>query len=157
MKKGFTLTELLVVLGITAALLSLVTINLLKPQTSTSTTGAANSVVADLKQQQIKAMMGEGATGVASPAGIYFNSTSYTLFSGLAYSPNNSDNFTIDLPQNVKFSNNTFPGSKVVFAPLSGEVVGFVSNSASVTVGHVSSSKKETIQLNKYGVIIDEE
>lgn len=154
-KRGFTLTELMVVLGIMAALLSLVTINLLKPQVTTSTTGAVNSLVADLRQQQIKAMMGEGAPGVASASGVFFDSTSYTLFSGDSYSPNDVNNYRVDLATNMEFSDVTLPGSSVIFALLSGEIVGFTQGATSVKIGHDASADKKTVELNKYGVVID--
>lgn len=141
------MVELLVVMGIAGLLLSLIVINLIRPQISTAVTGSTDLLVSDLKQQQIRAMSGEGV------AGIYFEKASYTLFNGLAYSSDDPGNFTVSLPNSLEFTANNFPNSILVFASGSGEVVGYVSGLDSVKIGNPLGGDTRTVKINRYGVV----
>lgn len=149
MKKGFTLIELLVVMGIMSILLMLVVINVIKPQSSTALEGATNTLISDLKSQQLKSMVGETGTAEASPSGIVFASDKYTLFSGV-HSTTDPLNFEVALGSGVRIST-TFPDSRIIFATGSGEVIGFSPGANTITL-QWNNSATQTIIINKYGV-----
>lgn len=132
--KGFTLVELLLVMGIFAILAAFTTINLIQPQTKSSLDSTINMLIADLKQQQVEAMIGEAA----SQFGIQFDSSSYTII---------KDDFTVSLDSNLSLSNN-FPLSRVVFNKRSGEL----ENTGSITITD-SGGNAKTINVNKLGVV----
>jgi|SRR5579859_160302 len=150
---GFTLIEILVVVGIFLVSFSIAALTIYQPQGKASLSTTVVSLVSDLQHQQLKSMLGEseGAT-TAQTFGIHFESATYTLFRGSTYSSSDSDNFVVNLGQNVIFSNVTFPSSQVVFNRLNGEVSGFNTGQASVTIQNTVSNEQQTVTLNKYGV-----
>ena len=151
-RQGFTLIELALIMGIIAILISFITINLLKPQTTASTASTVQILGADIKEQQIKAMSGDsdGETTTDSQ-GIYFESNRYTLFRGPNYT-SGSHYFQVDMDQNLILSN-TIPSSQVVFMKRSGEVANYTSGSDTITLSHTQSGEQKVITINRYGSI----
>lgn len=152
-KLGFTLVELLLVIGIFAVLASFASLNFFSTY-SRSNLGAARDVLkADLKSAQSSAMSGAGQNGATVPGWgiIVNNSSSYTLFPGTVYDPNNSLNFTTTLPSDITISTN-FPSSRVVFLHASGEIDNFVSGADTFTLS--SPTENQVIRFNQYGTII---
>lgn len=140
-------------MGIIAILVSFITINLLKPQTTASTSSSAQVLIADLREQQIKAMAGDSeGTGAAQAHGIYIESTRYTLFRGTNYSAGEPSNFTIDLESGLALST-TLPQQQIVFANRSGEVAGYTAGSDTITLSHTQSGEQKVITINRYGAI----
>lgn len=151
--KGFTLIELLIVIGLFSILSTFVVINLIRPQTKASVDSSLNTLVADLKQEQIKSMAGDSeGLDSAQTFGIYFGGTSYTIFRGSSYFPSDTSNFEVKLDTNLTLSS-TFPGSQVVFNRRSGEVNGFVNGSNTVTITNTADGEAKTISINQLGVI----
>ncbi len=149
-REGFTLIELLVVVLITGMLLGLMSITLGRPQTVANVTTSSDTLLADLKGQQILSMMGDtGNQTSAQPHGIYLQSTQYTLFAGSSYAAGNSY-FVVNLAANAKLST-TFPSTQVVFTKGSGEVQGFVTGSNAITL--TSGAVTKTITINRFGAI----
>jgi prepilin-type N-terminal cleavage/methylation domain-containing protein len=147
MRRGFTLIELIVVMGIFAALTGIATINLSNARSKTSLTSATEVFVADLKSQQVRSMAGEEDSGSSASAhGIHFEENSYTLFKGSSYSPSGSRNFRINLPQGTEFSP---VNSDVVFEVGSGEIAG----DTVVTIRRVSDGNQKEVIINRYGVV----
>lgn len=136
--KGFTLIELLLVMGVFAVLSAFAVISLNRPQTQSALDGTAYTLIADLKNEQLKAM-----TRSSGSFGLQFNAQSYTLL---------NDNFTVTLDTNLSLST-TFPSSQLVFSRLSGEVSGFVNGSNTITLTNTASSESKTITVNRLGVI----
>lgn len=145
MKNGFTLLELLIVMGIASILLSLTTINLVKVQHNVSVSAASDTLIADLKSQQIKAMSGASNGG---SFGIHFTSSnSYILFHG-TYVEGDPTNFSISLDDPFKVSS-TFPDNNIVFSKVSGEVAG----PNTITIINTAGGEQQRLSVNKYGVI----
>lgn len=145
--KGLTQIELMVALGISAILLSIITINLSGSQRKSSLSSEVNKFVVDFKEQQIKSMVGDGeGTGAANDYGIYIESTKYTLFRGSTYSSSSPSNFVINLSSTFQFTN---PNYQIVFKKGSGEI----SSSTSATLRTTTTNEQKTININKYGVV----
>src|SRR3989344_3525318 len=97
-RSGFTLIEVILVMGIFAILAGFTTINLLRPQQSADLNSTTTTIIADIKQQQARSILGETGGGpVAVVHGIYFENNKYTLFKGLTYSAADPANFVVDL------------------------------------------------------------
>src|SRR4030043_1020291 len=110
--KGFTLIELMVVMAIFALITCFGALNLVNLQTKSSLASDVNTLVSDIKEQQIKTMVGDmGGTASQIEFGIYFESNRYTLFRGASYSSNPS-NFPIDLSDNTTLTT-SFPLSQL--------------------------------------------
>lgn len=148
-ENGFTLIEILVVIGIFAIISGFATVNLLRLQTKTSVNTAAKTLVSDIKSQQIKAMMGTDNAA----EGIHFGTSSYTLFAGSSYNPADANNFTVTLDQNLIFSQDTFSGQNIIFSKVSGEVAGFASGQNSIVISHSVSSQSASISINRLGAV----
>ena len=103
MKRGFTLPELLIVMGIVAILTTLATVNLLRPQHQATTAAAVDTLMADMRLYQLKAMLRD------------------TQDMG-------SFNATVEPPLQVS---TTFPNNQIVFQAGSGEIAG--SNTITIT------------------------
>lgn len=152
-KKGFTLVELLLVIGIFAILATLSSLSFFTTVSRSSLTAARDVLVADLKTAQSSAMSGEGQNGATTGGwGIVVNNaTTYTLFPGTTYDSNNPLNATTTLPSDTTLTTN-FPNSQVVFLHGSGEIDNF--NAAQNTLTLSGSNSTSTIRLNLYGTVI---
>jgi type II secretory pathway pseudopilin PulG len=152
---GITLIELLVVISILIVLTGLTTINVLHARHQSILTASVDTFIADLKQQQLKAMVGdtEGRND-SDNYGIHFGTNTYTLFHG-TYSSNDQTNSTIQLGDNIQLSSITFPGSQIIFLKNSGEISGFDQNpnKNTITLVDISNNLQKKITINRYGII----
>ena len=151
---GFTFIELVLVMGIIAVLLGFTVFNLAGAQRSSSASTTLDTLVADIRSQQIKAMTGstEGRSSTDS-YGVHFGTNQYVLFHGTSYNPSDLSNFTVTLDPSVVFTADTFPSGNVVFQNASGEVAGFTSSTDSICLQTVVGGNIQTITFNQYGVI----
>lgn len=144
---GFTLVELAVVISIFVTLLGFITITLVRSQQTASLTSVEEILLADLKQQQLKAMIGD-TEGRPTPDlyGIHFDSNRYVTFHGSAYSSSDTSNSVINLESNMQFNS---PGFDVVFSSKSGE------NTAPIIIElqDNTNSKLKRIHLNILGTV----
>ncbi len=151
---GFTLIELLVVITISSILFALIAFNLAGIQDRTAHRAGVNTIISDLKLQQIKAMTGSTEGRSASDNyGIYFMTDRYVLFHGNSYSASEPTNFTIELPENIRIQSTAFPGNSVLFSKVSGEVAGFTSGNNTIVIRETNLNSDKTITINRYGVI----
>ncbi len=153
MRQGFTLTELIIVISVLLLLLFLITVNLLRPQHQASPLAAVATLMADLRQQQLKAQLGD-TEGSGTPAsyGVFVNTNSYILFRGSTYGAGNPSNFSVSLESPMQITS-TFPSSQIVFQAGSGEVAGFVSGSNTVTVSNPNGSTITRLTIDRYGTV----
>lgn len=148
--RGFTLVELLVVMGLVGVLMTLTFVNLIQPQRSASLSGTVDVLVADLRSQQLKAMAGDTLGAATTQAhGIYVESNQYILFKGDTYSASDADNFIVQA-DGVTFGTN-LPSAQVSFQKASGEPAGFNASANTITV--TASGQSRTITINRYGVL----
>ncbi|MBA3723842.1 MAG: type II secretion system protein [Candidatus Levybacteria bacterium] len=151
-QKGFTLIELIIVMGIFATLTGLSTISLMNVQHKSSLTATVNTLTADLRSQQLKAMVGdtEGRAAVDT-YGINLATNTYTLFHG-TFSSMESTNFAVNVPSTIQVTT-TLPNSQIIFLKGSGEVSGFVNGSNTITLRDTVNGSQSTITVNRLGVI----
>ncbi|HSW80200.1 MAG TPA: prepilin-type N-terminal cleavage/methylation domain-containing protein [Candidatus Saccharimonadales bacterium] len=149
-ESGFTLIEFLVVIAISAILLALLTLNLGKVQETSSVTSSADTLMNDIKSQQIMAMAGDkGSASSQQPQGLHIQSNSYVLYAGSSYNSGDTNNFTINIsPYTIS---TTFPSSNLLFQKGDGMVSGFTAGSNTITITRYGSSK--TITVDKYGAL----
>ena len=153
-QKGFTLIELIIVMGIISLLFGFVMVNLLQEQHIVSVNASVDVLISDISSQQTKAMLGK-SDGVTSSNnyGIYFESDKYTLFKGNSFSPADAANFTVMLDENIVFNSVTFPSNIVVFSALSGEVNGFINGNNTIVIANTQGTEIKRIIINRYGVV----
>ena len=151
---GFTLPELLIVMGIMAILLGFITPNLLHFRQRSVINTTVDTLVSDLKSQQNKAMVGDTeGSGTISNYGAHFESNRYTLFRGSSYSAGDPSNFDINLDPSLSFSSITVPDSSINFEKGSGGVNGWAGGSDTVTLTDSTNGDQKIIQINRYGAI----
>ena len=148
---GYSLTELIVVIGVLGILFGLINISLTGFYRRPVQRGINNVLTADIRSQQLKAMTGDSNGGVNDSYGIYFSQNSYTLFKGSSYSPSESSNFIINLTEGMSFTNITFPASTIVFQKGNGEVVNWVSGESSVSIADSETGITTLVRINRYG------
>lgn len=141
MKKGFTLVELLVTIGIFAILATLTSINFFSTYSQSNLGAAEDVLIADLKTAQSNAIAGKGNANWYIQA---LTPTTYVMM---------PDNYTTTLDSGITLST-TLPSNKIEFARGSGEVVGYNSSADTLTLSVGTSTK--TIELNQYGTITGE-
>ncbi|EKD64583.1 MAG: hypothetical protein ACD_50C00342G0003 [uncultured bacterium] len=153
-QKGFTLPELLLVMGILTILFGFITINLLNFRQKSVLNTTVDTVVSDLKSQQNKAMVGDTqGSGTISDYGVYFESDRYILFRGSSYNPLEPSNFSIDLDPSHTFSDIDVPSSSIIFEKGSGQMTGWTAATDTVTLTDSTNGNQKIIQINIYGAI----
>lgn len=154
--RGFTLLEVIITVGIVSLLIGFTVVNVIGFQDKANLNSILVSIIADTKEQQLKAMVGDTeGRATAARYGVHFDTSPnrYVLFHGQSYDANNATNFPVNLPQTLSFSSIAFPGGNVIFSQGDGAVAGFVAGSNTVTISNSASGETRTISVNRYGVI----
>lgn len=149
-QRGFTLVELAVVTSIIVTLLGIITINLVRSQQNASLTSVQEVLIADLRQQQLKSMIGdtEGRAD-SSSYGIHFDSNQYVFFYG-TYSASAETNYATSLPDNLQFNN---PEFNVIFSKITGEIP----SATVIEIQDNTNLQVRRIHLNTLGNIVQVE
>ncbi len=158
LKRGFTLSELLIVIAIMGILLSLTTINLFSAYYKNNLNTSLDVLLADLRQQQLKAMVADTQGASTRRAhGIYFKSDSYVLYqgglTGNSYLSTDPFNFEVKPNEEVQFTNIFLPNSQVLFASNSGEIVDYDPLLNYVTLKNIHTEETKTIRFNQFGTV----
>lgn len=150
-KPAFTLIEVIVTLSVFSILVSLISINLIRPQKTASINSSTQTLISDIKSQQINSMQGNTAGQASSQKhGLFISPNKYTLFSGNSYSPMDSNNFEIMLEGDLQLST-TFPSSTLLFEKINGEVTNFNAGQNTITLTSPSGGQSKTITVNVLG------
>lgn len=128
---GFTMVELIVVMGIMMTLFAIGTISLSRVLPNTSQNATLDMLLADIKSQQTLAMSKN------SNFGIHFNSTSYVL---------TPSNFTIGLDPTLTITNVSFTNGDLEFTKGSGNTT-----AGTFTIENNQTGKVTTVNINQYG------
>lgn len=171
MKKGFTIIELLVSLGIFIIVTAMVVTNFRGGSRSDELKIAVETIASNLRRAQNMALAGELTDGVTPPGGygIYFNlatSDRYIIFAdkngNLAYDANEAlpDGIVV-LAKNIVLSG-VFPAaaSTIIFKPPKPTTYingGTIDNFLTVTAKHNLSGKIKKISANRISGRIDVE
>lgn len=153
LKDGFTLVELLVVLGLFLIVFTLSNVSLSGMIARNSSSEFTQTFISDLNRQQNRAMTGETASGSATAYGIKFSPTTYTLFSGTTFSDAEPTNINIQLPKDLQFENINLLQDQILFNQGSGEVRNYVATASSIQLRNTTSNAVQTFQVNELGVI----
>jgi prepilin-type N-terminal cleavage/methylation domain-containing protein len=146
-QKAFTLIELLITIGLTTILMTIIVIALVRPQSKASVQATTNLLAADLQQQQLTAMLGDsGSQSTSQPQGMRITTSKYTLFTGPAFS-GSTNNFDINFPQGITLTGVTLP-LDIIFARRSGETT--TVNNLIITDG-VGDSR--AVSISSLGVV----
>jgi prepilin-type N-terminal cleavage/methylation domain-containing protein len=152
---GFTLIEMIVVLGVLGTLLAFSVTNLVGLQNRTRLATTMTTLISDIQLQRLKAMDGDTeGRGTIDSYGIYFGTSQYVLFHGSTYNASATDNVIVayDLP--VSLSSTTFAGSQIVFTKGSGEIASYVSNQNTVTFVNPADNATKQLVFNRFGAIV---
>jgi prepilin-type N-terminal cleavage/methylation domain-containing protein len=146
--RGFTLIELSLVIAIFLILVGLTTVNLFQLQHANQLSATVSSFLADMKEQQIKAMVGDTeGSGTMANYGVHFDTTSYTLFRNAF----ETGNFTVTLPSGTQIAS-AF-GTQILFQKGGGDISGFVNGNNTITFIDTGNNNQKVITLNRYGVV----
>ena len=156
-RQGFTLVELLIVMGLVGILLSLTVANIIRPQNTASLAAAVDNLVADIKSQQLKTMSGDSMSATtAQQHGLRFTTNGYTLFKGAAYSAGDTDNLAVTFENGVNLAT-TLPvvsgASQLLFDKGDGDVTSFNASANVITLTNVNTGETKTITVNRYGAL----
>lgn len=154
-KLGFTLVEMMVTLALFVIVFAISNVSLSGLIAKHSSQEFAESFISEARRQQMRAISGEVSPEDSSNFGIKYNDTNYVLFSG-TYSDASPNNITVQLPTDIQFTNITFPNSQLQFEGLSGEVLNYASESASVVVQNTTTNETTTLRINQLGVFSQE-
>lgn len=127
-RKGFTIIELVVVLGIFATITAIGYIRSVDIARRAPIAATVDTFIADLRGVQTQAMIGaiQGSYGISLP--------SYPA------------------PANITIST-TFPGSVIEFTKGSGDIAGFTAGNNTVTITQTLSGEHKTLTINHYGAV----
>src|SRR3989344_3892309 len=143
---GFTLVEVSLVLAIFTILVSLTTINFIRPNREAIFSKTSDELIATIREAQEKSIAGFSTNNVASENfGIHFENDSFTLFRGTTFIEGEPWNFKTTLPNNLEFSVINLPSPDLVFNRGSGEIINF-----NPTQRRVTLRDKETGNLRNF-------
>ncbi len=147
MKKGFTILELLIVLGIMALLVGVIFSAFINVRKGNALQNDTDVIVETLRQARSQTLSSQNQMQY----GVHLASTQITLFTGASYSAGNATNQNIPLNASDTVLTITLVGggSDVVFARLSGETT----QSGTVVLSSSSTGKTKTITIYKTGII----
>lgn len=114
--------------------------------------GAIQTLIANLKQQQIYALTGqtEGRSS-NSNYGIHFSANKYTIFHGNTYSAVDNSNYVITL-DDINITT-TFNLGDLIFSKDTGEIVGYSTEHNTITFTQTANNLFKVITIGKYGTI----
>lgn len=153
-RRGYTLIEVLLTMSIFAVLIGFVSLTLsnMIPRASLHATGA--TVIADLRQQQLRAMSGE-ALGLAAvvPLGIKFEGNTYTFFQGESYVASlPASHFRVSVQEPLEI-NTTFVNNEVIFESGTGNIQDYTAANDQIIVQNSQTNQQQVITFNRYGII----
>jgi hypothetical protein len=140
-------------MGISLMMMALVVPSIQSTQQGSSVDSAIQTLVADINQQQIKAMLGEVSSSVPIEYGVHFTPTGYVVFKGSTYSAADTSNITITLSDNLTFNTINIPDATIAFSRIYGEVVNYSATQHSIELKSKYSNEAKILTFNRYGVI----
>ena len=144
---------MIVVIGILAIVASFSFSYSLTSQRHATQDTTMDTLISDIKQQQLKAMLKDTEGRATSDSyGVYFEQNRYTLFHGATFT-SQPENFVVDLTTAEQFSAINLPSSQIVFAPGSGEVSNFSAGQQTFILRNTQTNQQKTVTINQVGSI----
>lgn len=144
LQKGFTLMELIIIIGLTIILAALVTPLYNNIQSQAQLDDDLALLVQTLRQARTSSVSGEQGTSW----GVYFTSSSFTFFQGTDYSSRNqSYDISYDLSTAVTLTED-FIGEELIFAKYSGTP----GQTGVITLNHAVEGIRQ-ISVNELGIV----
>ena len=141
-------------MGTAAAIAAISVSAVIRPQTQADLDGEVLKIISDLKSQQLGAMIGlTSSTTLPTSYGIYFATSTYTLFRGTSYNPSDPENFSVSFPLTVEMQSTTLATSTIIFTRLTGEVYAYFAASSSVVFHNTVSLATSTLTVNRFGAL----
>lgn len=150
---GFTLVEVVIVMGIMSVMYMLSTQSLFRGIRSATLNEITNQLDRDLRELQIRAMQGQTAQGAIVDYSIRFESDRYILYPGSVYVDGNAQNQIIMLDPSMQFTSIGVPNQTITFGRGSGDIRNFVSGSDFVLLTDTSIQESSRVRLNEHGVV----
>lgn len=145
-KKGYTLIEVILVVGLLAIAAGVVTLLFLSVESNNQREIIVNEIVTTLRKNQSLAMFGQNQ----SEFGVHFESSKYIEFPGTTYVVNNPENIEHQVPAGTFIENIEFgDGVDIYFKRVTGEAN--IAGSLEVRVRGLASVKQ--IIVNKLGTV----
>ncbi len=158
-ENGFSLIEVVVVIAVFVIILTLSVPNLFSPLSIEKVNSLGNDIKANLTDAQTKAMNSETlGHWQTSEFGVHFTASSYTVFLGTVFNPNDTNNFSVTAPSGLTIIPNlpcpTSPNdcNNIVFSKLTGEVQNFDQTKNSLCLSD-SLNNRVLLTTNILGVI----
>ena len=145
--KGFTLIEIVIVLGIASILMAVGFSAFTSYRKSESLSKDTDLVVSVLQQARSQTLTGKNATAY----GVHFESGAVTLFTGSAYTAGASSNQRYPLSSDITLTTNIEGGgSNVIFERITGETDHYGTSAIRLTSTTLAST---TIRVYQTGII----
>jgi prepilin-type N-terminal cleavage/methylation domain-containing protein len=149
MKKGFTYPELIVVMAILLSLFTLVSQGTLGSERKVAVVAIRSTVLSDIRQQQLKAMVGDtDSQPASSDFGVHLAGDRYVLFKGTAYNAGDPNNFSVLLDPNIVITS-TFAGDNLIFSQGSGNLPA----AGAITLSSTLDARTVILNFNAFGVV----
>lgn len=145
-ERGFTMIEIIVVIGVLMLISSGATILFLSTLANNQREVIVNEIISSLRESQSRAMNGENQ----SEFGIYFEEHKYVTFSGSTYVEGNPDNTVNLLPAGVTIRNINFNSTDFVYYE---RMTGETNYEGSIDIAVIGTSGAKRISVNKLGIV----
>lgn len=147
-QKGFTITEILIVIAILAVMVTIVVSAFSKFNNNQSLSGALGEVTSTLNEARANTLASYDNVAY----GVHFQTDKVVLFKGSIYSASDPDNEDVTLSSKISISDIALSGggSEVVFKRLTGKT----EQNGTITLSLISEpSKTKTITIQTSGII----
>lgn len=150
--RGFTVTEVIITIGIFGMILAFPMVFWWGIGRSDALIGTTREVVGIINEAQTDTVSGKSPNGTeTSSYGIHFESNYYTYFTGASYNQSASSSVRTDLPPGVSFSQIDLPGNNVIFEQVTGEVLGFDASENTITIEDTNTGQTRTVTVSRFG------
>ncbi len=151
LRKGFTLIELILAISILGMIIVFSSMAFSNQQNMVSLESTILEVNSAIREVQNKSISQSQDTVGDANYGVYFTSTSYTVFKGDSYTSNNPTNFTRNFGSGINISSINIPNSVLIFDRLSGRQANYL-QAQNLTFSTFDNEIK-SVTINPYGAI----
>lgn len=154
-ESGFTFVEVVVVMGLIGLLMSIATSSLFQGRQRASVDATAEQIMNDVKETQMKAMLGASSSGTLTPGySIRFETGGYTVFPGNTYISGDTNNTFVPVDASLTLST-TLPSGMVTFTNLSGDIAGYQDGQSSITIHDTETpGSVRVLEMNRHGIFV---